>query len=818
MASKTIYENVKSDFYSVERAGYTKVNEAMFDVVTDLLNHGFTMANISYTDTGGQVNVGTWPPVERQFVTHTPGVGYKVDDILQMVGGEIKTAPFKMKVTSVNATTTAITGWSKITTGDYSSFPENDVVLGGIPFEYVTDSVATGTTTARVAVTAGGDAAPTTITPLSLILSSAVPNTARGIAGPVFTPPANYYYSGGTGVGSILISPDLTGYVSSIPDSRQYTNIVWTLATLVPAYVKAGMLISGDGIPLGTTIVSLVPFDAVTGVAKTGSVVNSTPPNNNGWQDWYYQYKETTSKAYYLVLSNNVTVTAGQALSTYGHGVSIDASGLVRPKVYTAIVEAGAAVDPLNDSVGVFANVKIGTDTINSNSPWLEVDNMIGNRIYAGQLVNSTIIPGSISGVTTVVSVVNTGSTANVTLSSSQTVPDGEQLHFIFVDTQPWRIAIKVMSEQAVAIYAATPTQLTEDGVIAKITDHNGNIIDVAGAMGAMPTGNLDYIGTPPVATNVTIAASSMVAGKVYSIAQTSEKSSTSPTATLWDQILDPLEDYTVDTAIVDPYARGQYFTRKNAYVGGTPQMSQGKVMKLDGNPDFEIPTQGFVNRARRVGTTPEAYPLNYVLTITNRGVFLGVWEGTWSTMQRPKVGVSSYFNWFLVQRPVNRFTGDILTTGRAPVFCINSVGYKYWKFIVREADVPHPSQGAPMLASSYFDTDTQKQKRQITPYRVPADVHSDDSFAILNTSNQIALTEDSKYLIGFLHNLTTPRFRYAEELDMLGQTSADVCSAGNSVAITAYDESGPRQYRALPSNNVYNTGLRICVLKDTPN
>lgn len=810
MASKTIYENVKSDFYSVERAGYTKVNEAMFDVVTDLLNHGFTAANVNYTDSTGQVNVGTWPPVEKKFVLHTPGVGYKVGDILKMSGGEIKTDPFKMIVTSVHATTTAITGWNKTTSGDYTTFPENDVDLGGIPLEYVADSVATGTTTAKVAVTAGGDAAPTTITPLSLILSSAVPNTGRGGSSVGYTPPDNYYYSGGTGVGSMLISSDLTGYVSSIPDSRQYTNIVWTLATLVPAYVKVGMIISGDGIPLGTTIVSLVPFDAVTGVAKTGSVIASTGIQANGWTDWYYQYKETTSKAYYLVLSNPVTVTAGQVLSTYGHGVSIDASGTVRPSVFTAIVEAGAAVDPLNDSVGVFANVKIGTETINSNSPWLEVDNMIGNRIYAGQLVNSTIIPGSISGVTTVVSVVNTGSTANVTLSSSQTVPDGEQLHFIFVDTQPWRIAIQVMADQAVAIYAATPTQLTEEGLIAKISDHNGHIIDAAGAMGAMPTGNL---------TNNIQTASSMTAGKVYSIVRTYDKSLTTSSQknTLWASLLDPLEDYTVDTAIFDPKTRGQYFTRKYAIANNTEQ-SQGQVMELDGHPDFEIPTQGFVNRSTRVGTSPEAYPLNYVLTITNRGVFLGVWEGTWSTMQRPNVGISSYFNWFLVQRPVNRFTGDVLTTGRAPVFCINSVGYKYWKFVVREADVPHPSQGAPMLASSYFDTVTKKQKRQITPYRVPADVHSDDSFAILNTSNQIALTEDSKYLIGFLHNLTTPRFRYAEELDMLGQTSADVCSAGNSVAITAYDESGPRQYRALPSNNVYNTGLRICVLKDTPN
>jgi hypothetical protein len=99
----------------------------------------------------------------------------------------------------------------------------------------------------------------------------------------------------------------------------------------------------------------------------------------------------------------------------------------------------------------------------------------------------------------------------------------------------------------------------------------------------------------------------------------------------------------------------------------------------------------------------------------------------------------------------------------------------------------------------------------------VPADAHSQDSFAILNSSNQIALSEDSKYLVSFLHNLSTPRFRYSEELDMVGQTSADVCMASNDISITAYNESGPRLYRALSSNGSYNTGLRIAMLRDIP-
>jgi hypothetical protein len=247
--------------------------------------------------------------------------------------------------------------------------------------------------------------------------------------------------------------------------------------------------------------------------------------------------------------------------------------------------------------------------------------------------------------------------------------------------------------------------------------------------------------------------------------------------------------------------------------MGGLPTGTSASLVDAD-------PTQGFLNRAVRVSSDPSAYPFNYALTMTDRGIFWGVWEGTWSTMQKTKsvgLGGDSFFNWLLIQRPVNRNTGKVLTKGRAPVFCINSVGYRYWKFIVREEDVLHPTIGDPENKRQRWDFANSSIISEAVPYRVPADTNTQDSFAILNTANQVALTEDSKYLVSFLHNLSTPRFRYSEELDMIGQTSADVCMAGTDVSIAAYSESGSRTYRALPANNPYNTGLRIAVLKDIP-
>jgi hypothetical protein len=83
----------------------------------------------------------------------------------------------------------------------------------------------------------------------------------------------------------------------------------------------------------------------------------------------------------------------------------------------------------------------------------------------------------------------------------------------------------------------------------------------------------------------------------------------------------------------------------------------------------------------------------------------------------------------------------------------------------------------------------------------------------IFNGVEQVALTEDKTYLLSFPHNLTTPRFRYTEELDMIGCTSSDVVMAGQDIQFTTYGELGPRTYRAMPANSPLNTGFRIAAL-----
>lgn len=191
----------------------------------------------------------------------------------------------------------------------------------------------------------------------------------------------------------------------------------------------------------------------------------------------------------------------------------------------------------------------------------------------------------------------------------------------------------------------------------------------------------------------------------------------------------------------------------------------------------------GFINRGTRVGANGTSYPLSYSLSISPRGLFIGTWEDAVTTEQ------SSYFNWILVQRPVDRDTGSVITSGKAPVWCVNATNGLVYQFVVRESDILRPGR------------------------RRSASANTEDSEAIINVQTQVRLTEDGKYVVNFPSRLNTSRYRYPYELDMIGVTSADVVSQYSDVELTVYGESTPRVYHALQSNQANNTGMRVLVL-----
>ena len=743
MATRTIYEVSKPDvkFYAVEKSGFTTVGEVIDSAVNDMLQLGaFSVSNLTITTSSASGNVtmpAAWPPAERIVRVVTGGAGYKVGDLLKVGNAQTQlgsTANISVASIGANGTVTSV----RITNvGPYIGNP----VSASKPTSFINSTYNTGFLTCLGNVTLAGGTAPVVI-PANVAL---IPGVQVQTSGSQVLPDAKWIADNGPG-GSYTKFPR-TGFWSTILYADAISGAANVFIGQTISLANAGGTSSPDSsIPDGTTITGMSPLEVVTGVRELTQLTQPSTTSGTTTTSYRGPYIEQTQQYTWFTVSTPVVLKIGDNIALRGAGLTISDTTTQLPAGFKVILEAGASVDPLNDQVGVFGAVSASTS--NSNIVIIKnltTPNNFNPVIYAGQTVTSVLQNGAIDGFVTVVSVTPTGSTtANVVLSSNQTLPVDEPLHFKFAEQQPWRVAFDVVRNtshpsagpQQLLAYAATPVQLQDNGNIANIWNVTGTtVIDRAGMMGAFPS-----------------------------------------------------------------------------------------TTALQGAPDPTKPDEGFLNRTARVATNPEVYPLNYSLALTNRGMFFGVWEGTWSTIQKTKARSTldndNYFNWFLIQRPVNRYTGKVLTVGRTPVFCVNSVGYKYWKFVVREEDVLHPSLGDPQNSYNKYVTQANGVSTistVLTPYRVPADAHTQDSFGILNTTNQIALTEDSKYLVSFLHNLTTPRFRYSEELDMIGQTSADVCMAGNDVSITAYGESGPRIYRALPANNPYNSGLRICVLRNIP-
>jgi hypothetical protein len=228
------------------------------------------------------------------------------------------------------------------------------------------------------------------------------------------------------------------------------------------------------------------------------------------------------------------------------------------------------------------------------------------------------------------------------------------------------------------------------------------------------------------------------------------------------------------------------------------PEVNSAGVPQVGITASWDI---GFYNRIGVTRDSGYAIPLSYELTMSKRGVFFGVWD-LYSEQSGAK------FNWVLVQRSVDRASGairgrakttetgavatflDETATSVAPLWCVNCVNNKYYKFNPREQDIGGPGR------------------------RTSATDNSEDNTAIINPFDQQSLTDDSKYVITFLSNLNTTRFKYPDELDLVGTVSSDVIGAGTEATVTVYNESPvDRVYRALPPNAPYGTGMRIVSL-----
>lgn len=309
--------------------------------------------------------------------------------------------------------------------------------------------------------------------------------------------------------------------------------------------------------------------------------------------------------------------------------------------------------------------------------------------------------------------------------------------------TQPWRMVLDVQQEQTAFCYVGTPLTLPDDGSLTFFRE----VVQMTGSNSIKPTdvlGNVNFkMGTEAVGTT------------------TKDPAIANNTSGIW-----------------------------------TPRVVAAS------SPNVDEPQYGIINRRYRIPTLADGAlaPMRYRLSITDRGVWFGIFE------EGITASDGYNFNWVLVQRPVDRLTGDTIVAGKAPVWAVAyngpnldfpSTSYMF-QHVVREVDVARPFSGK-------NDAPESLRRR--------ADINQGDSDAIINMTNQVSLSEDGKYIVTFPARLNTTRYCYSYELDMIGITSADVVSQDTVVPLTVYGELTPRQYLALHSTGPSNTGMRIVVL-----
>ena len=216
----------------------------------------------------------------------------------------------------------------------------------------------------------------------------------------------------------------------------------------------------------------------------------------------------------------------------------------------------------------------------------------------------------------------------------------------------------------------------------------------------------------------------------------------------------------------------------------------------LEGSTSLTF-SQKFVDRIPYDVGEKESYPMSYKLTIVPQGLALCIWEPA-------NNDIGNSFSWFTVQRPVNNVNGAIRQSGRAPVHCLfgihrptrvgggNSANavQLIQRFVVRESDVSVPTQ------------------------KVDATIDTPDYNRVINSKQMVSITEANNYVVAFPKEVNTPRFAYpGDELDLIGYSSADVIAESSLVSLNLYGEGTARSYKALQSNGVNNTGMRIFML-----
>lgn len=198
-----------------------------------------------------------------------------------------------------------------------------------------------------------------------------------------------------------------------------------------------------------------------------------------------------------------------------------------------------------------------------------------------------------------------------------------------------------------------------------------------------------------------------------------------------------------------------------------------------------------------------ESIPLSYRLAITDHGIAFCMWTEAFDD-------AGNRFHWWNIQRMVNKDTGAPIignelpgVEGKAPLFCV---------FSMVGGGGAESSLDAAEYDDVYYFTVRERDVNAPT-FPVSASIDTADSNRIINTVQQVSISEANKLVISMMKGLNTQRYAYPHELDMIAYVSADVVSQWANVNVRQYGEAEDRSFRALKANHSKNKGMRILML-----
>lgn len=255
--------------------------------------------------------------------------------------------------------------------------------------------------------------------------------------------------------------------------------------------------------------------------------------------------------------------------------------------------------------------------------------------------------------------------------------------------------------------------------------------------------------------------------------------------------------------------------------------------------------------------TISGSYPFSYRLTMTERGIMFYVYDDAAGDQ-------ADDYAWFCIQRTVNNETGlsrddeaskfpvhamyscsrESVYSSDAGVFFSNQAANlqtaadqvtSVFDELGNQLDISNIDNTKTFYILSPFDREDyladEHTAKNIWRFVVrefdilkPQDVHKFatrhqiDSNAVINPLEQLAITDENRFVITFPTGLTTQRFMYPkEEMDLICFSSAEVVAESSNIPMTTYlyDGTNPdlRRYQGMRSTAAFGNGMRIMVL-----